>query len=107
MPYCPNCAAEYEDWATVCADCGRPLAPGGPPAPPPPAPRADLGDYVYVMNVPNAIIGGMLVDQLQQAGIPAMLRRNSGADIGDFSHYDYVAQDILAPASLAAQARQY
>src|SRR5512135_2928441 len=25
MKYCPNCEAEYEDTATVCADCGIPL----------------------------------------------------------------------------------
>src|SRR5207244_12161850 len=107
MSYCPNCHAEYEDWATVCADCAEPLLPGAAPEPDPPPLPVAVGEWAYVTNVPNAIIGNLLVSQLKDAGIPALLRRSTSADVGELSHDDFVTHDILAPAPLTAQARRY
>lgn len=112
MRYCPECRTEYEDWATACVDCDRALEPGLPPEPPE-APHARAlqiapgDDWAYLTNVPNSIIGNLLVNQLQNNGILAMLRRSSSADIGEWSHNDFVMHDILVPGSRVAEARHY
>ena len=106
MPYCTHCGYEYEPGITVCADCGRPLAAAA-PAPAPPAPRRGEDPLVYVTNVPNAIMGNLLVNQLKDIGIPALLRRSPAADIGEWSHNDFVMHDVLVPASQADEARIY
>ena len=108
MAYCARCGDEYEEWATVCADCGAPLTPGPKPAVPAP-PRRDPGKadpWVYATNVPNAILGNLLVNQLQDAGIPARMLRSASADVGEWSHNDFVPQDVLVPAPLLADARR-
>jgi hypothetical protein len=72
------------------------------------APRMAPGDdWVYLTNVPNSIIGNLLVNQLQDSGVPAMIRRSSSADIGEFTHNDFVTHDILVPTSRFAEARHY
>jgi hypothetical protein len=106
MPYCPHCEYEYEPGVAVCADCGRPLLPAAPVAAPPPAARGE-DPLVYATNVPNAILGNLLVNQLKDAGIPAMIRRSPAADIGEWSHNDFVMHDVLVPASFLADARLY
>src|SRR4051794_12213272 len=109
MRHCPECKAEYEDWVGVCADCGPDLVAGpAPEALPPPAPLPRVADrWVYLTNVPNAILGNLLVNQLKGTGIPALMRRSSSADIGTFTHDDFVMHDILVPEPLVAEARLY
>src|SRR5689334_16208765 len=109
MPYCPACRSEYEPWIAACADCGSVLVAELPPAPaPPPKPTMAPDDqWVYLTNVPNSILGNLLVNQLKDAGIPAWMRRGRGADIGEFTHNDFVQQDILVPGSQVREARQY
>ena len=109
MRYCPECRSEYEDWATACSDCGSVLVAEPPP---PPAPRreplmAPGDDVVYLTNVPNTILGNLLVNQLKDVGIPAFMRRSFSADIGEFSYYDFVPHDILVPGSRVMEARRY
>jgi hypothetical protein len=108
MAYCAHCEYEYEPWVTVCADCGRPLTAGAAPAPAPPIPeRRGEDPLVYLTNVPNAIMGNLLVNQLKDIGIPSLLRRSPAADIGEWSHNDFVMHDVLVPASHLADARIY
>jgi hypothetical protein len=37
---CPNCGTSNLDNASICVNCGRPLAGGAPPPPPPPTAQA-------------------------------------------------------------------
>jgi hypothetical protein len=106
MPYCTHCEYEYEPGIAVCADCGQPLAAAVPPPVPRPAPRGE-DPLVYLTNVPNAIMGNLLVNQLKDIGIPSLLRRSPAADIGEWSHNDFVMHDVLVPASQADEARIY
>ncbi|HMA35073.1 MAG TPA: hypothetical protein VKY74_11420 [Chloroflexia bacterium] len=107
--HCPTCHYEYEDWATVCDDCGTALVPGAPPPPAAPAEVIDyrlFRDWVVLTNVPNMILGNLVKDQLEHAGIPVLLKRSRATDIAEFSHNDYVAHDIYVPLRLARRARQ-
>src|SRR4051794_38317827 len=101
MPYCPQCRAEYEPWAAICSDCDELLVAELPPVPVPHGePRIAPEDrWVYLTNVPNSILGNLLVSQLKDSGVPAWMRRSVGADIGEFTHNDFVTHDILVPAS--------
>ena len=105
MPYCPHCRYEYEAGQQVCADCGRELVAELPPVAPS-RPSTSVR-WVTVTNVPNAILGNLLVGQLKDVDIPSMLRRSTSADVGEWSHNDFVPHDLLVPDTLAAQARQY
>jgi hypothetical protein len=62
---------------------------------------------VYLTNVPNAIMGNLLVNQLKGIGIPSLLRRSPAADIGEWSHNDFVMHDVLVPTSHLDEARTY
>ena len=106
---CPSCGYEYEDWVEVCPDCDAPLQlqPGKVEVG-----RGELGDdedprWTVVTNVPNAIIGNLIKNQLQDAGIPVLMMRSSSADIGQFSHNDYVPHDIRVPLSKVGEARRF
>ncbi len=107
MPYCPHCEYEYEAGVTRCADCGRSLVAERPPAPPVPPLPGGHDALVYATNVPNAIIGNLLINQLKNAGIPAMMRRSPVSDIGEWSHNDFVMHDVLVNASQLEEARLY
>ncbi|HUP27329.1 MAG TPA: hypothetical protein VM409_02765 [Chloroflexia bacterium] len=102
---CPGCGYEYESWVEVCPDCNLPVQlrsakprnkeePAGDPR------------WTVVANVPNAIIGNLIKSQLQDADIPVLMMRSPSADIAEFSHNDYVPQDIRVPQHLAAEARR-
>ncbi|MGI8588638.1 MAG: zinc ribbon domain-containing protein [Chloroflexia bacterium] len=107
--YCPNCGYEYQDWATVCTDCGTNLLPGRPPRPDPPAPLPDdgrLDDWTILTNVPNTFMGNVLKDQLEQEGIPVLLKRMRSTDIAEWSHNDFVAHDVYVPMRFIPQGRE-
>jgi hypothetical protein len=109
--HCPTCHCEYEDWATVCSDCEVALVPGAPPEPAPATParrfsEADLRDWTVLTNVPNALVGNVLKDQLDQADIPVLMKRSWGSDIAEFSHNDWVTHDIYVPRRFLDQARR-
>lgn len=109
---CPSCGYEYEDWVEVCPDCDTPvqLQPAKPEVV-----RGEMGvlgddedpKWTVVTNVPNAIIGNLIKNQLQDAGIPVLLMRSSSADIGQFSHNDYVPHDIRVPRNRVNEARRF
>src|SRR6187399_3197451 len=81
---CPECGYEYEPWVEICPDCGvlvedvvddegrRKSALLG---------RDEDPHWKVVTNVPNAIIGSLLKSQLEDAGIPVLMRRSASADI--------------------------
>ncbi|MEO5952209.1 MAG: hypothetical protein ABIQ44_07070, partial [Chloroflexia bacterium] len=106
---CPKCGYEYEQWVEICPDCGvlieefeegksgRKGATLG---------RDEDPHWMVVTNVPNAIIGNLLKDQLEDAGIPVLMRRSASADIAQFSGNDFVPQDLLVPANRETEARQ-
>ncbi len=107
--HCPTCQYEYESWATTCPDCGATLVAGSLPAPAPVPVHnyAELRDWGVLTNVPNAIMGNLLKDQLEQAGIPVLMKRSRMSDIAEFSHNDWVMHDLYVPQHYARRARQF
>lgn len=108
---CPNCGYEYESWVEVCPDCNVPVTylasePSDEHSQGPIAPDGGSPQWAVAANVPNAIIGSLIKSQLEDAGIPVLMMRSRSADIAEFSHNDYVAQDIRVPEHLREQARQ-
>lgn len=107
---CPRCGYEYESWVEVCPDCNVPVrlvmneaeVEHDNPA----LGEGDNPQWAIAANVPNAIIGSLIKSQLEDAGIPVIMMRSRSADIAEFSHNDYVAQDIRVPGHLREQARQ-
>ncbi len=107
--HCPTCQYEYESWATHCPDCGAALVAGSLPlqAPIPLRDYSELRDWGVLTNVPNAIMGNLLKDQLEQAGIPVLMKRSRASDIAEFSHNDWVMHDLYVPQRYARRARQF
>jgi hypothetical protein len=105
---CPKCGYEYEPWVEQCPDCGEQLQAAEPRL------RVIKGEldpdkdprWTQVTNVPNAIIGNFLKSQLEDAGIPVIMRRSNSVDIAEFSHNDFVPQDILVPLHQVREARR-
>jgi hypothetical protein len=104
---CPTCGYEYQAWVKVCPDCGSAIEarPGlelikGKLEP------DDDPRWTIVTNVPNAILGTFMKSQLEDAGIPVLMFRSRSADIAEFSHNDYVPQDLLVPLDRAREARR-
>ncbi len=62
--------------------------------------------WTVVTNVPNAILGNLIKNQLEDAGIPVVMMRSPSADIAHFSHNDYVPHDIRVPFSMVREARR-
>ena len=104
---CPGCGYEYESWVEVCPDCNLPVETRL---------RSEFGEksvdpgedpqWTVVANVPNAIIGAFIKSQLENADIPVLMFRSPSADIAQFSHNDYVPQDIRVPRHLVEDARR-
>lgn len=105
---CPECGYEYEPWVEICPDCGVLIV----------TVDEEQGDgkqavlgvdedprWTVVTNVPNAIIGTLIKSQLEDAGIPVLMRRSASADIAQFSGNDFVPQDLLVPESKKDLAR--
>lgn len=107
---CPKCGYEYEPWIEVCPDCNVPvrLIVKEPPVEHsnPALGEGDNPKWTIAANVPNAIIGSLIKSQLEDAGIPVIMMRSRSADIAEFSHNDFVPQDIRVPGHLREQARQ-
>ena|SRR5437870_1778694 len=105
---CPNCGYEYEPWVQVCPDCGTHLGTysrsegikGK-------LDRDTDPHWTIVTNVPNAILGNFIKDQLEDAGIPVLMFRSRSADIAEFSHNDFVPMDLLVPRDRAREAREF
>ena len=104
---CPKCGYEYESWVEVCPDCNVPVEARSSVASA--DKRFDPGEdpeWTVVANVPNAIIGSLIKSQLENADIPVLMFRSPSADIAQFSHNDYVPQDIRVPRHLVEDARR-
>jgi hypothetical protein len=107
---CPQCGYEYEPWIEICPDCGvlvetveADIAPK--------SSRKGFGPdedphWTVVTNVPNAIIGNLIKNQLEDAGIPVLMQRSPSADIAQFSYNDYVPQDLRVPLHMVEDARR-
>ncbi len=104
---CPGCGYEYESWVEVCPDCNLPVETRLPSeiAEEKAGPDDDP-QWTVVANVPNAIIGAFIKSQLEDADIPVLMFRSPSADIAQFSHNDYVPQDIRVPRHLVEDARR-
>src|SRR5205823_8921258 len=108
MKHCPTCHYEYQDWATTCSDCEVELVEGSPPAPPAPPvlDPAMFRDWVVLTNVPNVMLGNVLKDQLEQAGIPVLMKRAHASDVAEWSHNDFAWQDLYVPQRFVPRARR-
>jgi hypothetical protein len=103
---CPNCGYEYESWVEVCPDCDVRIEARMP------GPELELGkgelrpdedpQWTVVTNAPNAMIGNLLKNQLEDAGIPVLMQRS----LADFAHSDYVPHDIRVPQNHVESARE-
>jgi len=104
---CPHCRYEYESWVTTCPDCGSALEPPPPPAPPrEPIDLEQFRDWTVLMNVPNSFMGHFIKDQLEDAGIPVLMKRSRATDIAEWSHNDFVMQDLYVPRRFVLRARR-
>lgn len=104
---CPGCGYEYESWVEVCPDCNLRIELRSPPdKKPQPFEPGEDPNWTVVANVPNAIIGAFIKSQLEDADIPVLMFRSPSADIAQFSHNDYVPQDIRVPRHLMEDARR-
>jgi hypothetical protein len=104
---CPSCGYAYEQWVETCPDCGVPLVQGGEGVRKE-RPSLDPGEdpkWTVVTNAPNAILGSFIKSQLEDAGIPVLMYRSRSADVGEFSHNDYVPHDLRVPKSMWEEAR--
>jgi hypothetical protein len=103
---CPNCGYEYESWVEVCPDCNVPIELRVPEPKLEPL-KSEMGpdedpQWTVVMNAPNAMIGNLLKNQLEDAGIPVLMQRS----LADFSHSDYVPHDLRVPQHHVESARE-
>jgi hypothetical protein len=110
--YCPNCGYEYESWIEICPDCGVLVKPRQEKDAPSDlaSGKGELGTdedphWTVVTNMPNAIIGGLIKSQLEDAGIPVLMMRAPSAAIAEFSGNDYVPHVLLVPRSKVVEAR--
>jgi predicted nucleic acid-binding Zn-ribbon protein len=110
--YCPNCGYEYESWIEICPDCGvlvKSREEKGNPSELASGKRGFAADedphWTVVSNMPNAIIGGLVKSQLEDAGIPVLMMRAPSAAVAEFSGNDYVPHVLLVPRSKAIEAR--
>jgi hypothetical protein len=104
---CPHCRYEYESWVTTCPDCGSALTPPVPPAPArEPLDLEQFRDWTVLMNVPNSFMGHFIKDQLEDAGIPVLMKRSRATDIAEWSHNDFVMQDLYVPRRFVLRARR-
>lgn len=106
---CPNCGYEYYSWVEACPDCGTPLVSSESLRPkveePVLKPQEDP-EWTVVANMPNSIMASFVKSKLEGEGIPVLMFRAGSADIAEFSHNDYVPQNLLVPKAMWKQARQ-
>jgi hypothetical protein len=104
---CPNCGYEYHSWVEGCPDCGAALVPTPRPedAPEPVFRAEEDPHWTLVANLPNSIMGSFIKSRLEAEGIPVLMFRAKSADIAEFSHNDYVPQDLLVPQAMWQRAR--
>lgn len=81
MPYCPKCREEFQDWVTMCPDCGVSLVDilPKPPAPKPepkPEPKEEpiKEPLVHVATAPNEQVATMWAGVLEEEGIDSFVR---------------------------------
>jgi hypothetical protein len=103
---CPSCGYEYESWVEVCPDCNTPVVTRLPGTGAEPVGNGMSADedpkWTVVTNVPNAIIGNLIKNQLEDAGIPVLMQRS----LADFAQSDYVPHDIRVPEHLVQKAQE-
>lgn len=60
---CPNCGTSNLENASICVNCGRPMAGGGTytPPPPPPPPRFDAPSLTPAQQIPNYLWQSIVV----------------------------------------------
>ena len=92
--YCPQCSAEYEDFATECSDCGVHLVPGIPPQP---AKEPEV-EFVTVMETSDALALSLAKSSLEEAGIEYLV-------IGDPFSYHSMVHSVSEIGSLTGLCR--
>ena len=107
--YCPTAGMNTKS-RPRSAPTARRVGAGSPPVEPAPDPGlldySQFHDWVNLTNVPNLYVGSVLKDQIEQAGVPVLMKRSRASDIGLLTHNDYVAHDIYVPRRYARRARR-
>ena len=78
MPFCPNCRDEFQDWVTVCPDCGTKLVDKLPEEPPeepemPLVRRETPADIVHIATFSYPAEAHLAKAKLESEGIPAFV----------------------------------
>jgi len=81
MPYCPKCREEFQDWVTMCPDCGVSLV-DILPEPPVPKPEPKSGPkekpskepLVHVATAPTEQLAMMWAGVLEGEGIRPLVK---------------------------------
>ena len=80
MPFCPQCNAEYIEGVLICADCQVVLVPE--------RRTEDAVEYIsweVVHQVPNEVVGNIIMSVLKSAGFDAILRSHEVVAHGGLS----------------------
>ena len=77
MPYCPKCREEFQDWVTMCPDCGVSLVDILPEPPvPKPEPKEEpiKEPLVHVATAPNEQVAMVWAGVLEGEGIRSLVK---------------------------------
>jgi len=111
MPYCPKCREEFQDWVTMCLDCGVPLVdilpdlPAPKPEPKPePKEKPSKEPLVHVATAPNEQMAMIWAGILEDEGIDAFVKGRDWYMSAAIPFYSF-NHEIHVLASKAEQAK--
>lgn len=108
MPYCPNCKTEYDEGFHTCADCGAQLVETLPQEPTPePVSYGNPMNRTFLVSTADSIQSSMLIDVLNQNGIPAFAQpKEGGGYLNACGGYSVFGEDIYVDAADLSAAKE-
>lgn len=101
MPYCPKCEVEYEKGTTQCKDCGEELIERLPQN------KFDENETEALLTeVNNEIDAQMIMNTLQNAGIPCLRKYISNGDMMKIYGFVNFGSKIYVPSQVLEQAQE-
>ena len=95
--YCPQCAVEYREGFTECADCGAALVEAAPEAPSPP-------EFAMVFESNDRFAVGLARGSLEDAGIPFWVQSDETAAHLALGPIVFPSSRFLVPKDREAEA---